>query len=297
MKPASLVLTKFLRKKVLPYSPIKQQPKLDTERRLRGKEDYQKLLLSDAVIVSYEKSGRTWLRVMLSRFYQQRHKLPESKLLNFDRLNRLEPNVPVVFFTHDKFLRYYTGTEDNTRLYAHAPLILLVRDPRDVAVSFYFDWKYRMDDHYRGLLHLPTRDLPIYDFIMGEHYGLTSVINFMNQWFARQAQLPNAHLFLYEDLRTDTINKLNIILQILGAKPTLQEVEEIVAYAEFEKMKQREQAGTTSDSRISAADPLNPNSYKARRAKVGGYRDYFSEEQIREIDALVADTLNPGYGY
>lgn len=297
MKPASLVLTKFLRKKVLPYSPIKQQPKLDTERRLRGREDYQKLLLSDAVIVSYEKSGRTWLRVMLSRFYQQRHKLPDSKLLNFDRLNRLEPNVPVVFFTHDKFLKYYTGTEDNTRLYAHSPLILLVRDPRDVVVSFYFDWKYRMDDHWRRLLHLPTGDLPIYKFIMGEYQGLTAVIDFMNRWYKQLEQLPNAHLFRYEDLRNDTVAGLDRIIHLLGSKSGPQEIKEIVAYAEFEKMKQREQAGGTRDSRISATDPHNPDSYKTRRAKVGGYRDYFSENQTQEIDALVAATLTPEYGY
>ena len=297
MKPASLVFAKFLRKKVLPYSPIKQQQKLDTERRLRGKEDSQKLSLADAVIVSYEKSGRTWLRVMLSRFYQQRHKLPESKLLNFDRLNRLEPSVPVVFFTHDRFLKYYTGNEDNTRYYARTPLILLVRDPRDVAVSFYFEWKYRMVDHNKRLLHLPTVDLPIYDFIMGEHQGLASVINFMNRWHTQQQQLPDAHLFRYEDLRVDTVAGLDSILRILGAEPGPQEIEDIVAYAEFEKMKQREQAGGTRDDRISAADPGNPDSYKARRAKVGGYRDYFTDDQIREIDTLVADTLNPGYGY
>lgn len=297
MKPASLVLAKFTRKRLLPRLPVSQKQKLLTERRLRGKEDYSKLSLSDMVIVSHEKSGRTWLRVMLSRFYQQRYHLPENKLLNFDRLHRLEPRVPVVFFTHDRHLGHYTGNWDNEELYRPTPTILLVRDPRDVVVSFYFDWKYRMSEHNRRLYSLPSDDMSIHEFMMQPGYGLPAVIDFMNRWYERLERMHNLSMFRYEDLRTDTVTGLKQILHILGAEPGQQEIEDVVAYAEFEKMKKREQSGQVRDSRISATDPNNPDSFKARRAKIGGYRDYFSEEQIREIDALVADTLNPGYGY
>lgn len=297
MKPASLTLTKFTRKKLLPCFPLSSKQKLETELRLRGKEDYSKLLLSDAVIVSHEKSGRTWLRVMLSRFYQQRYRLPEGKLLNFDRLHRLEPRVPVIFFTHDRHLRHYTGTWDNDELYCTTPVILLVRDPRDVAVSFYFDWKYRMSDHNRQLYSLPRDDVSIYNFIMQSEFGLPAIIAFMNRWHQRIGRMDNLSLFRYEDLRADTVSELEKILRILGTDPKQEEIDEIVAYAEFEKMKQRELAGETCDSRICATDPGNPDSFKARRAKVGGYRDYFSDEEVREIDALVAATLNSEYGY
>ncbi len=34
-----------------------------------------------------------------------------------------------------------------------------------------------------------------------------------------------------------------------------------------------------------------------RRAKVGGYRDYFDDEQVRQIDAFVDRHLLPGFGY
>lgn len=44
-------------------------------------------------------------------------------------------------------------------------------------------------------------------------------------------------------------------------------------------------------------DPSNPHSYKVRRAKVGGYRDYFDAEQVAQIDALVSATLSPVFGY
>ena len=41
----------------------------------------------------------------------------------------------------------------------------------------------------------------------------------------------------------------------------------------------------------------NPDSFKVRRAKVGGYRDYFDEEQAAAIDALMAARQAPLFGY
>jgi hypothetical protein len=34
-----------------------------------------------------------------------------------------------------------------------------------------------------------------------------------------------------------------------------------------------------------------------RRAKVGGYRDYFEDDQLARIDALVQSSLSPVFGY
>lgn len=34
-----------------------------------------------------------------------------------------------------------------------------------------------------------------------------------------------------------------------------------------------------------------------RRAKVGGYRDYFSDEQVREIETYIDRNLDPMFGY
>ena len=52
-----------------------------------------------------------------------------------------------------------------------------------------------------------------------------------------------------------------------------------------------------SGRRMLAKDRSNPNTYKVRRAKVGGYRDDFTPEQLAAIDALIAERLLPGFGY
>jgi alcohol sulfotransferase len=44
-------------------------------------------------------------------------------------------------------------------------------------------------------------------------------------------------------------------------------------------------------------DVGNPDSYKVRRAKVGGFRDYFSDEQVQQIESYIRANLNPIFGY
>ena len=59
--------------------------------------------------MSFGKSGRTWLRVMLSRFYQVKHGLGERHLIGFDNLHKKNPAIPKLFFTHDNYIKDYTG--------------------------------------------------------------------------------------------------------------------------------------------------------------------------------------------
>jgi hypothetical protein len=41
----------------------------------------------------------------------------------------------------------------------------------------------------------------------------------------------------------------------------------------------------------------DPESFKVRRAKVGGFRDYFTPEQVAEIEELMRRHLSPTLGY
>jgi alcohol sulfotransferase len=62
----------------------------------------------------------------------------------------------------------------------------------------------------------------------------------------------------------------------------------------------RLESGDTSrlrGGRFAPRDKDNPDSFKVRRGKVGGYRDYFSEAQAAEIEALIDADLSPVFGY
>ena len=79
------------------------------ERWYRGYEDHRKLAAADAVIVSFGKSGRTWLRVLLWRYFAKKNGFEREGISGFDEFRLNNPNVPVLFFTHDNYLKDYAG--------------------------------------------------------------------------------------------------------------------------------------------------------------------------------------------
>jgi hypothetical protein len=268
---------------------------------VRGREEFRKLARTDHVLMSWGKSGRTWLRVMLSRFYQVAYGIPEGRMLEFDNLHRTDPRIPSLFFTHGNYLRDYTGNWTTKQEFYDKKILMLVRDPRDVAVSQYFQWQYRMRPVKKLLNDYPPHgaEVPLFDFVMDQDAGLPKVIEFFEIW---QLELPKVRAALvvrYEDMRADPGAVLGRVLDFLGTPGTDAQIAEAVAYASYDNMKRLEQDKVfwLSGSRLAAGDPANPQSYKVRRAKVGGWRDDFTEEQVAAIDGLLAARPRPPFGY
>jgi hypothetical protein len=281
------------------FLPRERQVRI--ERWLRGNEDFRKLSLADCVIVSFGKSGRTWLRVMLSRVYQVRHGLAQRHLLAFDNLHKKVPEIPRIFFTHDNYLKDFSKQGEQKVLYRDKKVILMVRDPADVAVSQYFQWKFRMTNRKKKINNYPEggQDVSLYDFVMMPACGLPKIIDFMNGWARDLANIKDLMVIRYEDLRADPQDMLRRVLEFIGTPATLAELQEAVAFASIENMRMLEQKRVfwLSGRRMLAKDRSNPNTYKVRRAKVGGYRDDFTSEQLASIDAMVEKRLLPVFGY
>jgi len=297
---ARTVWKRLARKSVGLLFFLPPERKTALERRIRGREDFRKLQLTDAVVVSFGKSGRTWLRVLLSRIYQLKHDLPEHYLLGFDNLYYKNPAIPKIFFNHDNYLRDYTGQRDSKLDFQDKKVVLLVRDPRDVAVSQFFQWKHRMRPHKKALNDYPADNaaLSLFDF-MTDSAGLPKVIDFMNGWAEAMPQLPRLLLVRYEDLRAQPEAQLKRLLDFLETPATAAQIQAAVAFASYDNMKKMEQKQVfwLSGGRLVPKDRNNPDSFKVRRAKVGGYRDYFQDSELTQIDALMQTSLAPVFGY
>jgi hypothetical protein len=280
----------------LPFLPKERTRRL--ERWLRGREDWRKLRLADAVVVSFGKSGRTWLRVLLSRVFQLQYGLDESAILGFDNLHYRTGAAPKILFTHDNYLRDYTGRRDSKADFYGKKVIFLARDPRDVAVSQYFQWKYRMKPNKKDINAYPMDDVAPFDFVMSGA-GLPKVIEFMNLWAREAAKIKDFMVVRYEDLRARPEDTLKTLLEFLGTRATVAQIADAIAFASYDNMKQMEQQRVfwLSGGRLVPKDHNNPNSYKVRRGKVAGYRDDFDAAQVARIDELVEATLDPLYGY
>jgi alcohol sulfotransferase len=85
----------------------------------------------------------------------------------------------------------------------------------------------------------------------------------------------------------------------MGAPPNDAALRGAVEYASVENMRKLEARRVfwLAGGRMTPGDRSNPDSFKVRRAKVGGYRDYFDDEQVARIDGLVHEKLSPIFGY
>ena len=284
------------------FAPLPDRQRLAAGRWLRGWGESLLLEGAHGAVVSYGKSGRTWLRLMLSRFYERRHGLPAGSFLEYDNLNRQDARIPILFFTHGNYLRDYTGHfDDLAEDFRDRPVLLLVRDPRDIAVSQYFQWANRMSPHKKWLNRYPAdgRALTIWEFVADHEAGLERAIAFLNAWSRAAEELEPIEVVRYEDLRAAPEATLERALRFLGADPEPDEVQDAVEYARFDNMRRLEEESLLSaaGSRLLPGERGRTDSYKVRRAKVGGWRDYFDADQIAELDARVKAGLRPGFGY
>ena len=304
LRQAAQTGRKKLSRRILHFR-MRGQPEADIlreERKLRGIEQHDKLRKADIVFVSFGKSGRTWLRMMVSHLFRVKYGLPDNAILGFDNFHNLNRSVPKTFFTHDNYIKDYTGDFETKAPFYDKPVVLLARDPRDVAVSQFFQWKFRIKPTKVAINNYPPRgsDISLFDFVMGDNGGsMRAVTDYLNLWAKEADRVERFHLLRYEDLRAQPRDQLRKLLDFMAVEANEAQVNAAVDYSSYENMKSMEskQQFRLAGGRMMPRDKDNPDSYKVRRAKVGGYRDYFSDEEVAAIDARLAETLDSLFRY
>jgi hypothetical protein len=264
----------------------------------RTRKRLPELAAADLVLVSHAKSGRTWLLALVSHVLYRTRGVPIDELWEADNFHRLDPAIPKLFSTHERNepasirRRLPTIVRDKR-------LLLLVRDPRDVIVSWYHHHARRSTPRTRARLGLPTdmTGVDLASFATAPAYGLPSVVDFLERWVAIARAHPRAHLVRYEDLRARTVDELGAIMEFLGLPAARADLEAAAAFASFESLKEKERTGFFRTEKLQARDPFDPASFKVRRGKIGGYRDELPAEIVARLDRLVAERLDPALGY
>lgn len=261
------------------------------------------------LIIGHPKSGNTWLKAMLSRLYQLRHGLPPSELIGSDELSRRNPAIPRIAATNGYYSyegvigRLLAGRAPDPRLRAK-PAVVLVRHPCDIAVSWYHQFARRQSAHKQELINhflarpVDRRTISMWDFVRHSDLGVPSLIAYLNTWERNRAGLERGLLVRYEDLRAEPAVWLRRVVERMDERFSDEEIDEAVRFASFDNLRQLEGRGFfPKQGGLNLRDPNDPDSFKVRRAKVGGYREDFSAEQVAELDALVARDLSPSLGY
>jgi hypothetical protein len=293
---------------LVPTAPLPTAWRVAARRRLLAHLELAKAQRTDLLIIGHPKSGNTWLRTMLSRLYQVRHGLPASLIVTSDELARRNPAIPRISATNG-YYSYEGAVGDALAPDApdsplrHKPIVFLARHPCDIAVSWFFQFTRRQSAHKQELINhfvdhpIDRRTVGMWEFVRHSDIGLPSLIEYLNTWARNVAHLPHASVVRYEDLRAEPRTTLQRIGALMGETFSDFELDEAVAFGAFDNLKKLERQGFFRQGGLSLRDPKDPESFKVRRAKVGGYKDYLTGAQGLELEELVRQGLSPTLGY
>jgi hypothetical protein len=263
----------------------------------RRKKIVRQLQHSDAIVVTHTKSGRTWLLVMISHLFHLKYGTPEREIVKFDNLHRLDARVPKIYFT--RWANIMTPNRAGPAPDPATRFVFLFRDPRDVAVSYWFHLRNRSTPIERA--HKGVSDAvlakPIFEFVADPAHGVPHIVALMRGWAERMAGLERAMLMRYEDLHGDPAGELSRVMRFLDQPSSDAQIARAVEFASFENLKRREAGNFFASERLRAVDKADPDTFKVRRGMVGGWRDYFDPAQQAVIDGLVEGQLPAALGY
>src|SRR5215470_15095358 len=251
----------------------------------------------EAIILSVPKSGRTWLRAFLCAYFCKRFGLEFT--LRPDRYN--EQRIPRLIFSHDLFEHRTKGDRWDRvrgkyliprRELNRAKIVLLARDPRDCFVSLYLQLTRRDPN-----APLKLRRKTVTEMLHDRRFGVRAIINVMNDWINEFSGRDNFSLVRYEALRASPAEHFGNLLAVVGeALPDATIFKEALEFSRFENMQKLEAAGAFDLNILHPGDVRDPESFKVRRGKVGGYREYLSAEDQQYAAQALAE-LDSCFGY
>jgi len=293
---------------LVPTALLPQQLRVAARERLLSRLEVGIARRAGLLIIGHPKSGNTWLKVMLARLYQVRHGFKANELIGSDELALRNPAIPRLAATNAVYS--YEGAvgrilaagapDDPLR---HKPVMLLARNPIDIAVSWFFQFTKRQSKHKQELVNhfiehpIDRRTIGMWDFVRHSDIGLPFLIDYLNTWKRNIGELENAMIVRYEDLRSDTAETLKKVTVLMGEDFSDDEIAEAVSFGSFDNLRKLETSGFFRRGGMRLVNANDPETFKVRRGKVGGYGDYFTEAQTAELEALMMERLSPTFGY
>jgi hypothetical protein len=229
----------------------------------------------DVFIVSYPKSGSTWMRFLLAN-------LLAADAVDFGNLRRIIPDI------HQSTANQLDAQPAPRILKSHEYLdpryrrmIYLVRDPRDVAISYY---------HHHVRVRAIPEDFPlgrfVERFVEGRLDPYGSWGHHVGGWLGGREGDPGFLLIRYEDLSADTARELARTVAFLGLPASKDELAGAIANSSFEAMRALERNEAQSAGSSRAERPF------VRSGTTGGWRRDLPPALAAQIAAAWGATMS-----
>jgi len=220
---------------------------------------------NDVFLISYPKSGNTWMRFLLANI------LTDEKI-NLFNLGRIIPDIyrdtredilnkvkPKIFKTHSYFRAKYSKNK----------IIYLVRDPRDVAVSYYFYYKKtkKVNIEFGSFFQ---------KFMEGEIDDYGTWAENVGSWIGSKESSGNFLIVRYEDMLKDTLKEIKRVGEFLNLDVEEAKFKEAINRSSFNKLKREE---TINHNQVLYLKDTDKKISFFRSGKKKQWIDFLSEEQ------------------
>jgi hypothetical protein len=234
----------------------------------------------DLFLVSYFRSGSTWSRFLIGNFIQQ------DEPVTFANVERLMPGINDL---PDRILRGLPRVLKSHECFdpRYPRVIYVVRDPRDVAVSFYFyNLKVRVIPNGYSMDEFVARFVAARVVPYADRVGCWQ--DHVLSWVRLREGKPGFRLLRYEDLLVDPAKELTNLAAMLGIDPTPARIDRATRLSSAGHMQsleksQSKQWVTTNDTRQDI--PF------VREAKAGGWRNKLSATAVGTIEQAWGATM------
>ncbi|AFY53078.1 sulfotransferase family protein [Rivularia sp. PCC 7116] len=242
----------------------------------------------DIFLVSFAKSGNTWLRFMLANTLKIHYKIQRN--VNFFTLHDFipdiyqaggftnlhdgdifgNPEIPKIIKSHSPYNRFYQR------------VILIVRDPRDVMISYFY--------HLKRIKRIPE-SYTLSQLIHNKEYGIKVWNKHTESWInvTQDGQIIN--LFRFEDILNNTHKELHRLMDLLGIEVDKSTIAEAIKLSSKENMKNSE------SNHASTFMLQNQKTSFIRQGKATGGKELSDADKqyIEDVTRDIAQSL--GYDY
>ncbi|XP_065177504.1 sulfotransferase 1C2-like [Sycon ciliatum] len=231
----------------------------------------------DVFIVTYPKSGTTWMQQIVKCLQTKGYPETVEKTVGelnpwFEEMEQKDADAmtsPRIFKSHSPYHMAAKGnTPDSKCKYLH-----VVRNPKDVCVSQYYHYKGFWEYEYTG-------EFPEFcDLFIHGQVECGSWFDFVMSWYTCSEEVLH---ITYEDLKARPAEVIPKVANFLGLECNDTIVGLTIEKSSFSKMKTDAKSNMTwmNDLRHAGAVPF------MRKGKVGDWRGHFTEEQSQRLDAV-----------
>jgi hypothetical protein len=241
----------------------------------------------DVFLVSYPRSGNTWTRFLIGNLVHQ------DEPVTF---TNVESRIPEIYLFPDRVLRRLLRPRMLKSHECFDPrykrIIYIVRDPRDVAVSYY---------HYAIKLRWIEQGYPIEEFVprfVAAEFDLrakwaASWSDHVMSWVSMRSKSDGFLLLRYEDMIENTEHELSRVACFLNLKPTTERLTRAVQLSSANHMRDLEKKGAQEWQLTKNTRQDKPF---VRSAASGDWRTLLNSAALDEIEETWGPTMQ-AFGY